>query len=61
MNNEQYPSKLPAQEQKQQPGIEKDMKPLPETQNPNYKGSNKLQERMPLLPVVTVELGGLYQ
>jgi NAD(P)-dependent dehydrogenase (short-subunit alcohol dehydrogenase family) len=43
MNNEQYPSKLPAQEQNQQPGIEKDMRPLPKSQNPNYKGSNKLQ------------------
>lgn len=43
MNHEQYPSKLPAQEQNQQPGIEKNMRPLPETQNPNYKGSNKLQ------------------
>lgn len=43
MNNEQYPRKLPAQEQNQQPGIEKDMKPLPDTENPNYKGSNKLQ------------------
>ncbi|MDR7076111.1 NAD(P)-dependent dehydrogenase (short-subunit alcohol dehydrogenase family) [Neobacillus niacini] len=43
MNNEQYPSKLPAQEQNQQPGMEKDMRPLPETENPNYQGSNKLQ------------------
>ena len=43
MNNEQYPSKLPAQEQNQQPGMEKDMRPLPEAENPNYKGSHKLQ------------------
>jgi NAD(P)-dependent dehydrogenase (short-subunit alcohol dehydrogenase family) len=43
MNNEQYPSKLPAQEQNQQPGIEKDMQPLPDSENQNYKGSNKLQ------------------
>ncbi|WHY02623.1 SDR family oxidoreductase [Neobacillus sp. DY30] len=43
MNNEQYPSKLPEQVQSQQPGIQKDMKPLPETENPDYKGSNKLQ------------------
>jgi NAD(P)-dependent dehydrogenase (short-subunit alcohol dehydrogenase family) len=43
MNNEQYPSKLPAQEQNQQPGIEKEMRPLPESENPNYKGSSKLQ------------------
>jgi NAD(P)-dependent dehydrogenase (short-subunit alcohol dehydrogenase family) len=43
MDKEKYPSKLPAQEQNQQPGIEKDMRPLPETENPKYKGSNKLQ------------------
>jgi NAD(P)-dependent dehydrogenase (short-subunit alcohol dehydrogenase family) len=43
MNNEQYPSKLPAQEQNQQPGMEKDMMPLPDTENPNYEGSNKLK------------------
>jgi NAD(P)-dependent dehydrogenase (short-subunit alcohol dehydrogenase family) len=43
MNNEQYPSKLPAQEQNKQPGIEKDMNPLPDAENPQYKGSNKLQ------------------
>ena len=49
MNNGQYPSKLPAQEQKQQPGIEKDMKPLPDTENPNYKGSNKLQGKNALI------------
>ena len=41
MNNEQYPSTIPAQEQNQQPGIEKDMMPLPETENPNYKGRSK--------------------
>jgi NAD(P)-dependent dehydrogenase (short-subunit alcohol dehydrogenase family) len=43
MNNEQYSSKIPAQEQNQQPGSEKDMRPLPETENRYYKGSNKLQ------------------
>jgi len=43
MNNEQYPGKLPAQEQNQQPGMEKDMIPPPDTENPNYKGSNKLK------------------
>jgi NAD(P)-dependent dehydrogenase (short-subunit alcohol dehydrogenase family) len=43
MNNEQYPSKLPAQEQNQQPGMEKEMRPLPDTENPNYEGSNKLK------------------
>lgn len=49
MNKEQYPSKLPAQEQNQQPGIEKDMRPLPETENPKYKGSNKLQGKTAII------------
>jgi len=49
MNNGQYPSKLPAQEQKQQPGIEKDMKPLPDTEHSKYKGSNKLQGKNALI------------
>ncbi|QCJ42873.1 SDR family oxidoreductase [Bacillus sp. S3] len=43
MNNEKYPSKIPAQEQKKQPGIQKDMTPVPETMNPKYKGSDKLK------------------
>ncbi|ETI69078.1 SDR family oxidoreductase [Neobacillus vireti] len=43
MNNEKYPTKLPAQEQKQQPGIEREMTPAPETINPEYKGSGKLK------------------
>jgi hypothetical protein len=36
MNNEKYPSKIPEQEQNQQPGIQKEMTPLPETTNSNY-------------------------
>ncbi|MEH6996704.1 SDR family oxidoreductase [Neobacillus drentensis] len=42
MNNEKYPSKIPEQEQNQQPGIQMEMTPLPETTNSNYKGSEKL-------------------
>lgn len=43
MNNEKYPSEVPAQEQMQQPGIQKEMMPPPETMNPEYKGSAKLK------------------
>ncbi|MFZ7946026.1 SDR family oxidoreductase [Neobacillus sp. 19] len=43
MNNGKHPSKIPAQEQNQQPGIQKDMTPVPETMNPKYKGSDKLK------------------
>jgi NAD(P)-dependent dehydrogenase (short-subunit alcohol dehydrogenase family) len=43
MNNEKHPSKIPEQEQNQQPGIQMEMTPLPETTNSNYKGSEKLK------------------
>lgn len=43
MNNEKYQSKIPEQEQNQQPGIQMEMTPLPETNNSNYKGSEKLK------------------
>jgi NAD(P)-dependent dehydrogenase (short-subunit alcohol dehydrogenase family) len=43
MSNEKYPSEVPAQEQMQQPGIQKEMMPTPETTNPEYKGSAKLK------------------
>jgi NAD(P)-dependent dehydrogenase (short-subunit alcohol dehydrogenase family) len=42
MNNGKYPSEVPAQEQNQQPGIQMEMTPLPDTTNSNYKGSEKL-------------------
>ncbi|MFJ5717020.1 SDR family oxidoreductase [Neobacillus sp. NPDC093127] len=43
MKSEKYPTKLPAQVQKQQPGTEKEMTPAPETMNSEYKGSDKLK------------------
>jgi NAD(P)-dependent dehydrogenase (short-subunit alcohol dehydrogenase family) len=43
MNNEKYPSKIPEQEQNQQPGIQTEMTPLPKTSNSKYKGSEKLK------------------
>jgi NAD(P)-dependent dehydrogenase (short-subunit alcohol dehydrogenase family) len=43
MNNGKYPSEVPAQEQNQQPGIQKEMTPPPETMNPEYQGSAKLK------------------
>ncbi len=49
MEDKQYPRKLPAQEQKQQPGIEKEMTPLPESENPKYKGSDKLKGKNALI------------
>ncbi len=43
MDSEKYPTKLPAQRQKQQPRTEKEMTPAPETINAEYKGSGKLK------------------
>lgn len=43
MKNKQYPTNLPAQEQTTQPGIEREMRPLPQENNEHYKGSGKLQ------------------
>ncbi|MRX73491.1 glucose 1-dehydrogenase [Bacillus lacus] len=40
---------LPAQEQDQQPGLEEEMKPLPEFEAPEYKGSGKLQDKVALI------------
>src|SRR3954464_4743839 len=49
MKDKQYPRKLPGQEQTQQPGIEKEMTPLPEFENPKYKGSDKLKGKNTLI------------
>jgi NAD(P)-dependent dehydrogenase (short-subunit alcohol dehydrogenase family) len=43
MTSKPYPANLPAQEQTNQPGIEREMRPLPNENNKNYKGSGKLQ------------------
>ncbi len=49
MTSKQYPNDLPAQEQNHQPGIEKEMRPLPKTNNDDYKGSEKLQGRTAII------------
>jgi short-subunit dehydrogenase len=49
MNKEQYPNSIPPQAQNQQPGIQKEMSPLPETKNPQYKGSYKLKGKNALI------------
>ncbi|MGN1402332.1 MAG: SDR family oxidoreductase [Bacillus sp. (in: firmicutes)] len=43
------PSKLPAQEQRIQPGIQKQMKPEPETEASYYKGSGKLKDKVAII------------
>ncbi|WP_045690129.1 SDR family oxidoreductase [Hymenobacter sp. AT01-02] len=46
---ENKPTSLPPQEQDQQPGIEAEMTPQPEYIRSNYKGSNKLQDKVALI------------
>lgn len=44
-----YPQSVPAQSQNKQPGIEGIMNPIPITENPNYKGSNQLQNKVAII------------
>lgn len=46
---ENKPSALPPQQQEQQPGLEKEMTPQPEYIRANYKGSEKLQDKVALI------------
>lgn len=46
---ENKPTSLPPQEQDQQPGIEAEMTPQPDYIRSNYKGSNKLQDKVALI------------
>jgi NAD(P)-dependent dehydrogenase (short-subunit alcohol dehydrogenase family) len=46
---ENYPTSLPPQAQDQQPGIEEEMSPQPVYIRPNYKGSEKLQDKVALI------------
>ena len=39
----------PAQSQSEQPGMEYMMRPLPIFDNPNYKGSNKLKDKVAII------------
>ncbi|MCX7714304.1 MAG: SDR family oxidoreductase [Clostridia bacterium] len=43
------PSNFPPQHQSMQPGSQKTMQPLPVTDNPNYKASNKLKDRVAII------------
>ncbi len=46
---ETYPTSLPPQAQDQQPGLEKEMSPAPVYIRPNYKGSEKLLDKVALI------------
>ena len=40
---------IPAQHQDRQPGLESEMTPKPSFENPNYKGSGKLQDKVAII------------
>lgn len=44
-----FPKQIPPQHQNVHPGIEKDMNPKPIYDNPSYKGSGKLQDKVTLI------------
>ena len=43
------PDQIPPQHQERQPGLESEMTPKPEYDDPNYKGSGKLQDKVALI------------
>lgn len=43
------PNKIPPQSQDRQPALESEMTPRPEYDDPNYKGSGKLQDKVALI------------
>jgi len=43
------PSSFPAQEQEKHPGKEHEMHPKPKVDNPNYKGSGKLKDKVAII------------
>lgn len=45
----QRPSSFPAQHQNRQPGLESDMKPLPESESPIYRPAGKLQGKVAII------------
>lgn len=49
IKNTVYSILAPAQEQNVQPGMEYEMTPLPIFDNPNYKGSGKLKDRVAII------------
>lgn len=48
-NESQYPKTLPPQHQSQMPGIESKMNPIPMSDNPNYKASGKLTNKVAII------------
>jgi NAD(P)-dependent dehydrogenase (short-subunit alcohol dehydrogenase family) len=49
MPKEKKLAKQPAQHQAAQPGIEREMTPRPRSDDPNYRGSGKLRDKMALI------------
>ncbi|WP_027085541.1 SDR family oxidoreductase [Cohnella panacarvi] len=47
--NPQRPTSFPPQHQDRQPGIEKDMNPLPEAQSPIYRPAGKLKDKVAII------------
>jgi NAD(P)-dependent dehydrogenase (short-subunit alcohol dehydrogenase family) len=48
-DNTPRPSGQPPQHQNQRPGIESEMVPLPHSENPNYIGNGKLQDKVAII------------
>lgn len=49
MTEKQYPTKFIAQHQNKQPGIEKEMTPIPISDDPEYKPSEKLKDKVAII------------
>jgi NAD(P)-dependent dehydrogenase (short-subunit alcohol dehydrogenase family) len=49
MSNQEHPKGAPAQHQNQQPGLESEMTPKPQSESPTYKGSDKLKNKVALI------------
>ncbi|PFH89130.1 SDR family oxidoreductase [Bacillus sp. AFS088145] len=49
MNQKQFPTKFNPQHQNKQPGIEKEMTPIPISDDPNYTPSGKLKEKVAII------------
>jgi len=47
--SDEYPKKFPKQEQKEMPGAETKMNPEPFYDNPHYKGSDKLKDKVAII------------
>ncbi|MET3193838.1 SDR family oxidoreductase [Bacillus sp. OAE603] len=49
MNQKQYPTKFSPQHQNKQPGIEKEMTPIPISDDPDYQPSGKLKDKVAII------------